>query len=124
MEPRGPAELTEAVKFQRRADTDDAYGNTKGDWSVTLIAKRSAKLRPTRGGEQVIAARQQGVAMFDLWVRFESATRAVTTDDRVVELIGPARDQPGRTFNIKFIGDMTGRRTWLLMQLEQGTADG
>lgn len=110
-------ELTERVRFERRAAADDGYGNTEGAWA-TLITSRAAKLRPTRGGEQTIAARLQGTAAWDLWVRFDGETSTVTTDDRVVD----ARDAT-RTFNIRFIGDMEGRREFLLMQLEQGVAE-
>jgi head-tail adaptor len=111
-------ELRQSVRFERRAIVEDGYGNERGDWEV-LIDRRSAKLTPTRGGDQVVAGRQQGVAAWDLWVRFDSATRGVTTDDRVVD-----RADPARSFNIKFIGDMDGRRRFLLMQLEAGRGDG
>ncbi len=118
MGPINPADLTDKVRFERRAESDDGYGNTEAGWTV-LVAERSVRLRPTRGGEQVIAARAQGVAAYDLWVRRDSGTLSVEVGDRAVD----ARDDR-RTFNIKFIGDMDGRRTWLLMQLELGTADG
>lgn len=110
-------EMTERVRFERRAPSEDGYGNTEGDWE-TLIASRSARLRPTRGGEQTIAARLQGVAAWDLWVHQDEQTNAVTEDDRVVD----AR-KPTRTYNIRFIGDMTGRGCMLLMQLEQGVGE-
>lgn len=124
MGPHSPAELIHRVRFERRTPVDDGYGNKRGGWA-TLIEFRSALLTPTRpraaaaSNEPVIAARQQGIAIWDLWVRYDSATLGVTTDDRVVD----ARDA-SRTFNIKFKADMDGRKTWLLMQLEQGTADG
>lgn len=118
MGPKSPAELTEAVRFERRRDVDDGYGNTKGDWQ-TLIEKRRAKLHPTRGGEAVQAARLQGVQSWDCWVRFDSETRQLTSDDRAVDL-ADAR----RTFAIRFVGDLEGTRTWLFVQLEAGVADG
>jgi head-tail adaptor len=113
-------QLREAVRFERRAAADDGYGNTQGAWE-NLIARRAAKLTPTRGGEQVIADRLQGQSSWDLWVRFDSETSRVTTDDRAVELVNGA---PGRTFNIAFAQDMTGLRRWILMQLTLGKADG
>lgn len=110
--------LTERVRFERRAAASDGYGNTEGAWE-TLIDSRRASLRPTKGGELVIADRLQGQASFDLWVYSDSATRQLTTDDRAVD----ARD-PRRTFNILFIGDLIGDGRWLFMQAQQGGASG
>jgi len=119
MGPKGAGDLTEVVRFERRRAETDGYGNTQGAWEV-LIPRRSASLKPTRGGDQVIAARAQGVVPHDLWVSFDSETRAVTTDDRVVDV-----NDSRRTFKILAIpGDMDGRRDWLLMQLELGRSDG
>lgn len=117
MGPKDAGDLTERVRFERRVDVDDGYGNKRGDWRA-LIATRRVSLRPTRGGEQTIAARLQGTAAFDLWVSFDAETQALTTDDRVVD----ANDET-RTFAIRFRGDMDGRRMWLFMQLELGSAD-
>jgi hypothetical protein len=110
------------VRFERKAalPQGDGAGNYEGDWQP-LIAARRVELTPTRprpgGGETVIAARAQGLAAFDLWVRLDAAVAGVTTDDRVVDVTDPAR-----AFNIRFIGDMDGKRQWLLMQLELGGA--
>lgn len=119
MQPTGAGDLREAVRFDRRvAGPGDGYGNPQGVWQV-LIDRRAAKLQPTRGGESVIADRAQGASTWDLWVRFDSATSRVTTDDRVVDLRRPAV-----TYNIVFAQDMTGLRRWILMQLTLGKADG
>jgi head-tail adaptor len=110
-------DLRERVIFQRRETVADGYGNTEGDW--VELGRRAARLRPTRGGEQIIAGRAQGVSLWDLWVRCDSLTRAVTTDDRVADALDPAR-----VFNIRFAEDMDGKRQWILLQLEKGAADG
>ncbi|HTN41042.1 MAG TPA: head-tail adaptor protein, partial [Asticcacaulis sp.] len=111
-------ELRHAIKIQRREETDDGYGNTTGAW-VDFITRRACSLLPTRGGEQVIAARAQGTALYDCWVRFDSQTSSITPDDRAVD----TRDA-NRVFNIKFAQDMDGRRAFILLQLEQGVATG
>lgn len=116
--PNASGPLRDRMRFERRAQTSDGYGNTEGDWQ-TLITARSVDLKPTRGGEAVIGERLQGHAAFDMWLRSDSATRQLTTDDRVVDI----RDAT-RVFNIAFIDDMTGRKAWLLMQLTRGKADG
>lgn len=116
--PKGAGDLRHRVKFQRRAAGDDEYGNPVEGWA-DLGVVRSASLTPTRGGEDVQAGRVAGKASWDCWVRNDSGTRQITTSDRVVD----ARD-PSRAFNIRFIGDMDGDRTWLLMQLESGGVSG
>jgi head-tail adaptor len=112
----GAGELRARVRFERRAAAGDGYGNSEGPWAP-LVATRRGKLEPTRGGEAVIADRLQGTSAWDLWVRFDADTSQVRPDDRAVD----ARD-PARAFNIRFAQDMTGRRRWILMQLEQGVA--
>lgn len=109
-------ELRQSVRFERRAVAGDGYGNSEGDWAA-LIASRAAKLTPTRGGEEVQAARLQGVSAWDLWVRFDSETSQVEPGDRVID----RRDET-RAFNVRFAQDMTGRRRFILMQLELGVA--
>lgn len=116
--PKGAGDLRHRVKFQRRAEGDDEYGNPLEGWS-DLGIERSASLTPTRGGEDVQAGRLNGKATWDCWVRNDSGTRQIRTGDHVVD----ARD-PVRTFNIRFIGDMDGDRVWLLMQLESGVVGG
>jgi head-tail adaptor len=115
-------DLRDRVRFERRAATSDGLGNTQGAWA-TLIESRLASLKPRTVGrgdsEAVLGQRLQGTAIFDLWVRYDSETAGVTTDDRVVD----ARD-PTRTFAIRFTQDMDRRRQWLLMQVELGVADG
>jgi head-tail adaptor len=110
-------DLRDRVRFERRAQAADGYGNTQGAW-VPLF-ECFAQLRPTKGGETVIAARLQSASIWDLWVRASDATRGVTNSDRVVN----ARD-PRQVWNIRWSGDLDGDRRWLLMQLEQGVADG
>ena len=110
--------LRERVRFDRRAAQSDGMGNQAGAWS-TLVSARAAQLTPQRGGEQVIANRLQGVDNFDLVVRYDSVTSAVTTDDRVVDL-----RNPNRVFNILWIGNLDERKRYLWMILRQGVAEG
>lgn len=116
----GAGDMRQVVQFQRRAPVADGYGNTDGPWEVT-IPRRAAKLIPTRGGEQVIAQRLQGQSTWDLYVRFDDQTRQVIPGDRVIDLHDIV---PGRTFAVRFAQDMDGKRTWLLLQLTLGQADG
>lgn len=110
------------VRFERHEGNPagDGLGNYEGDWKP-FVARRRAELVPTRPGpgrgETVMAGRLQGVSAWDLWVRRDALVAQVTTDDRIVDIVDPTR-----IFNIRFIGDLTGKRHWLLMQLELGGA--
>lgn len=116
--PKGAGDLRHRVEFQRRAEGDDGYGNPLQGWADLGIS-RACSLVPTRGGESVQAGRVAGTASWDCWVRNDSGTRSLRTGDRAID----ARD-PSRTFNIVFVGDMDGDRTWLLVQLASGGPSG
>jgi head-tail adaptor len=115
-------DLRDRVKFQRRIATPTALGGTTGAW-VDLIASRSVQIVPFRprrtGGVQDLADRAQGTSPFDMYVRWDSQTSLITTDDRVVDL-----RLPSRVFKIGFVQDMDGRQVWLTFQLVSGVADG
>lgn len=116
--PKGAGDLRHRVYFERRAEGSDDYGNPVEDWAPLGIV-RSASLLPTRGSETVQSDRLSGRVQWDCWVRSDSGTRSLQTGDRMID----ARDT-SRTFNIGFIGDMDGDRTWLLIQATSGVADG
>lgn len=116
--PKGAGDLRQRVKFQRRGEGDDGYGNPVTGWA-DLDISRACSLTPTRGGEAVQTGRVAGTASWDCWVRNDSGTRSLLTGDRAIDV----RDAT-RTFNITFIGDMDGDRAWLLLQLKSGVADG
>lgn len=116
--PKGAGDLRHRVYFERRAEGEDGYGNPVQDWEPLGIS-RAASLTPTRGSEKVQSDRLSGRVQWDCWVRSDSGTRTIQTGDRMVD----ERD-PTRTFNIGFIGDMDGDRTWLLIQATSGVADG
>lgn len=116
--PKGAGDLRQRVKFQRRGDGDDGYGNPVTDW-VDLDIARAASLTPTRGGEAVEAGRVAGTALWDCWVRSDNGTRSLRSGDRAVD----ARDE-SQTFNITFIGDMDGDGRWILVQLKSGGVSG
>lgn len=112
-------ELRDRLRFERRQKVADGYGNSDGLW-LPMFAPRRGKLAPTRGGDQVIAARAQGVSSWDLWIRWDVEAATVAPGDRVVD----TRDER-RVFKIVFAQDMqAGKRAWLLLQLELGGAVG
>lgn len=116
--PNGAGDLCARIKWQRRQDGDDEYGNPVTGWA-DIGVERAASLTPTRGGETVQAGRIAGTATWDCWVRNDSGTRTINTGDRAVDV----RD-PTRTFNVAFAEDMDGDRKWILVQLTSGKVDG
>lgn len=112
------SELRERVRFERRADSSDGYGNTLGTWA-TVVTSRKARLLPTRGGEEVLASRLTGTGLWDLTVRRDTDTATVVVGDRIVD----ERDAT-RIWNIRWIADLEGRNRWLTMTAESGVADG
>ncbi|MDO1560418.1 head-tail adaptor protein [Brevundimonas sp. 2R-24] len=115
--PNGAGDLRQRVKFQRRVNTINDYGNAVGSWQ-DLAVERACSLAPTRGGEDVQAGRVQGRASWDCWVRSDSGTRTIVPGDRAVDT------RTGQAFNVAFAGDMDGRRIWILIQLVSGAPDG
>lgn len=113
------AELRDKVRFERRSGKGNVGGVIKSDWAALGI-ERSARVVARMGGEGVLAARQTSTQPFEITVRFDSQTRTVTTDDRVVDM----RD-PTRVWAIKSIGEVEGGRDrWLNILCEMGGADG
>lgn len=128
--PPDPGELRHAVRFERRPIADqageagdgDGAGNYEGDRAI-LIDKRSVRLLPLRGGEQVQAGRLTGVDAWELVVRSCSATRLVTPGDIAVNLRAGVI-AVGTEFNIRSSLDLEGKGRWLVMTLERGVAGG
>jgi len=92
---------------------DDGYGNSEGDW-LTLVEERPARVAPRRGDEAVIAARLQGVAPYDVWLRTDPDTLAITEGDRVVDL------DAGFVLAVRYVGNLDERGRFLLLQCEAG----
>jgi head-tail adaptor len=117
---RTAGKMRARLKFQRRANSDDGYGNEDGAWfDLTPPVVRWCDLKPTRGGETIQSARLTGSAAWDCWVRADSGTRGIQPGDRAVDV----RDE-NRTFNVRFNEDMDGKNAWRLIQIESGVADG
>ena len=116
MGPTGAGDLRDRIKIQRRTVVSDDYGNDDGAFADIGVS-RAAKITPTRGGEAVQAGRLTGKAGYDVWVRSDSGTRSIQPGDIAID-----ERNASRVFNIRFVGDMDGKRTWLLLQCELGVA--
>ncbi len=107
------AELRHKIDLQVRAIGDDGYGNpTVGEWETQATVH--AKFHYLRGGEEVMQGRLAGKQPAIITVRQNAATRALTTDWRIMK--------GGEAWNIRSITDPDGRRAWLEILAESGVA--
>ena len=111
--PAGPRR--KRVAFERRAETDDGAGNKVGAWTPLNI-ERWAQVKPLGGTEEAFAGGLRATAARQIWVRSDSQTRTLTTDDRVIE--------GGRAWNIKVIENPDQRDKMLKLICEAGKIDG
>lgn len=118
LQPPTPGQLRDLLRFERRVEEADGYGNSDGDWRPMFAARRG-RLTPTRGGDQVIASRAAGVSTWDLWIYWDPEAAQVGPGDQVVDV-----RRPERAFKVTFAQDMDGKQAWLLLQLELGKATG
>lgn len=116
--PKAP-ELRAKVRFERRSGKGNVGGVVKSEWTALGI-ERSARVTPRLGGEGVLAARLTATQPVEITVRYDSQTRTITPDHRVVD----TRDAT-RVWAIKSIADVeSGRDRWLNMLCEAGGTDG
>lgn len=108
-------DLRHKVRFERRQDVDDGYGNVHGAW-VALFDPVKARIIDRSGNEAVQAAALTGTRVVYIWVRSSSETRQVTERDRVVD------HRKGTEFNINEIRNPDGRDRWLRITAEAGGA--
>lgn len=104
-------DLRAAITIQRQSTTANAAGDLTGSWSN--VATVAASIHSTRGGESVRAQRLSGIEPFDIVVRSSASTRSITTADRLI-------DRDGRTFNVKWTGDLDGRGRFAWITAEAG----
>lgn len=119
--PRAP-ELRDKVRFERRSGQANVGGVIKSNWAPIGPdgATRSARVVARMGGEGVLAARLTATQPFEITVRYDSLTRTIRPEDRIVD----DRD-PSRVWGVKSIGEPEGGRDrWLNMLCEAGGVDG
>lgn len=110
--PKSSAECRELVRFERRVEIDDGYGNMVGGWEAAFT--RRAKMHPLMGSETVIAVRLQGVQPVLIFVRFDAETLTITSDWRAIDV------RNGQSFSLKSVADMERQRRWITLMAEAG----
>lgn len=110
----GAGDLFYRVHCQKRTATDDGYGNTVSGPFTTQFTVRAA-FRHSRGKEEVLAARLQGVHPTLITVRRSLQTSQITTDWQLVD----ARD--GTVWAVRDVTPETDRQ-FITLLCERGVA--
>lgn len=113
--------MRERVRFERRGVTADEYGNEQGSWSAVATVWAKVTPKPTGRGEDVQQGRLAGKAIYTVVVRSSIASRGLVVGDRAV-IVNAGALPAGTLLNIRFIGDMDGRKDVLTMDAERGVA--
>ncbi len=112
--PPGAGELRERVKILRPIRTPNGRGGDDLTWSV-VASGLPAKISPTKGGEDVRAARLTGANTFDVTVRMSAALSDPATDWSVTD------ERTGKTYNVVWAANLDERGRFLTMTVK---ADG
>ena len=108
--------LREQIRFERRVETNDGYGNTIGSWA-TFVAGVAASVVPVRGTEEIIAGKLTGTLPIIISTRWQAALAEgedrLTTADRAVNA------RSGDAYDIRSI-EADPRRQWLTLTCEAG----
>lgn len=112
---------SELVRFERRSDASDGYGNVEAAWATVLTTWAKVTPKPAGGDETVQQGRLAGAAPYTIMIESFSASRQLVVGDRAV-IVHDGALPAGTALNIRFIGDMDGRRAVLTMDAERGVA--
>jgi head-tail adaptor len=100
--------MRDRVRLEARTAVDDGYGNTVSGPFASQF-ERAAEIRPSRGGEGVLAARMEGTQPATVRVRYDAATMAIQPSWRLVDV------RSGTVYAIKTAADMERRKKWITM---------
>lgn len=80
--------LSTRVRFQRRADVNDGYGNVKGGWQDIEVSGKPlvvwADMLERLGGEKLAGGVLESSRLATVRTDRNAATNAVTSSDRIV----------------------------------------
>jgi SPP1 family predicted phage head-tail adaptor len=118
IESLGAGDLKQRVRFENRELVDDGYGNpVSGEWQTQF--SRAARIELSKGGEGIIAARLQGTFPTLAIVRYDSLTKTITPEWRMIEVLG---DDTEVVYAIHQADDMERRRRWITILCEAGVS--
>lgn len=105
-------ELNARIRIDRLVETPDGIGGFETGW--TALFTTSARLSPTRGGEEIRADRQLGIENVEITIPASKAAKTVTNGDRAVDV------RTGKTFNIGWADDLSGGQRYILITAQSG----
>ncbi|HWA22325.1 MAG TPA: head-tail adaptor protein [Caulobacterales bacterium] len=118
--PRQTPTLNDRVRIERRFEAaGDVYGNPLTDWAVVPGCNklRAAITEFVLGaGETVLAAKLEGHALQEVWLRSSSITRAITPNDRLIDLANDG------VLNIRHVKQPARADTHIRLIVERGVA--
>ncbi len=107
-------DLRHLIRIDRKVQTSDQMGGFTTAWAP-LIEKTDALVTPSKGGEQVRAARSSGIVPTEITIRWTPTAASITAQDRAVDL------RTGQTFNIRCPAlDLNGHRRFVVLTCETG----
>lgn len=109
-------DLREVINVQTRGEVVDQFGNPQMGWK-TVVSNLPAQIAVQKGGEAVQAARVVGLGLYDITVRYSDVVASLTATDRIVNA------RTGKTYGIKWVGDLEGRRRFLTITCQTGAAE-
>lgn len=112
---RSAGDLRQSVAFEERVELDRGDGTKVGDW-VERFSTRAGFVH-LMGGESVMAGRLAGRHPQVIFVRAQTAARAVTPEWRIID------KRSGVAFNIRDITP-SGNGLWLDFLCESGVNPG
>ena len=119
--PRQTPTLNDRVRLERRVIADDGYGNERGDWAVVpgcAVLRAAVTEYVIGGGETVQAAKLQGQALAECWLRVSHITKAIKPEDRLINLADDT------VLNIRHVNTPERDARYLRIVVQRGVADG
>lgn len=107
----GAGQLRDKVTIERPERTPNGRGGEVVTWTA-VASGASARISPTKGGEDVRAARLTGVNTYDVTVRFTTALSAIEADWRVTN------DRTGDEYNVVWASNLEQRRRFLTITVK------
>ena len=115
-------ELDNPVIVERRAGrTADEHGRPVGAWAALIPGRRWAKIRARNaGGEVNVGERLEGRQPYEILMRLDPETQAITSADRIVSDTAPFVG----AFNVRSVAPWGPNPAYLMITAEWGGPSG
>ena len=106
--------LHDRVRFERRANTVDDFGNQGGVWET--IVETRARIRVLSGREPELADKAESTLTVEVTVRYQAALASLRGDDRMVDVA------TGEVFDILWTANKDRRSRMITLRAEKAKA--